>query len=166
VPKTAARTSFVSGRSAHDHTVDDAVEVLMRSARLFAAITAESTARAGDTVTPPQLRVLVLASTRGPLNNTAVAAALNVHLSNASRICDRLVQADLLNRRDSPTDRRHVELTLTPKGRRLVETVMRHRRTALTVILERMPSKSRAMLQAALNDFNHAADAHPDIGGG
>ena len=131
----------------------------MRSARAFAAITAESIARAGDVVTPPQLRVLVLASQHGPLNNTAVAADLNVHLSNASRICDRLVHAGLLNRRDSPTDRRNVELTLTDRGRQLVDAVLVHRRETLADILHRMPVKSRAELVSALTDFNAIAES-------
>ena len=153
----------VSNNSRRDDAgLEDTVAVLMRSARLFAALTAESVARAGDTVTPPQLRVLVLADLQGPLNNTAIAAALNVHLSNASRICDRLVQAGLLDRRDSPTDRRNVQLSLTSKGSRLVRQVMRHRQAALTDILERMPPASRADLRAALDDFNDIAEAHSD----
>jgi len=76
----------------------------------------------------PQLRVLVLASMQGALNLGAVAEALGVHASNATRTVDRLVVAGLLDRRDSPADRRQLELRLTSKGRDLVESVMSHRR--------------------------------------
>ena len=76
---------------------------------------------------PAAARVLVLASQPGRLNATGVAEALGVHLSSASRICDRLVQAGLLDRRDLPQDRRHVELTLTPAGERLLASVNDHR---------------------------------------
>jgi hypothetical protein len=41
-----------------------ALDSLMSAARIFAGITAESIAQTGDAVTLPQLRVLVLASTR------------------------------------------------------------------------------------------------------
>lgn len=66
-----------------------ALESLMNAARIFAATTAESVAQIGDTVTLPQLRILVLASTRPSVNNSDVAQALDVHLSSASRTCDR-----------------------------------------------------------------------------
>ncbi len=60
----------------------------------------------------PQLRVLVLTSMQGALNLGAVAEALGVHASNATRTGDRC----------------QVELSLTSKGRDLVESVMSHRR--------------------------------------
>jgi DNA-binding MarR family transcriptional regulator len=136
---------------------DREIAVLMQAAQVFAAVTAESVAQVGPSITPPQLRVLTLASTEGPLNNKAVASALNVHLSNASRISDRLVQAGLLDRRDSPADRRNVELTPTNEGLRLLAAVMRHRQAVLTDILQRMSPDSRRALVAALEDFNQAA---------
>lgn len=145
-------------------TVDrDTVEALMRGAREFAGITAASIAQAGDGVTLPQLRVLVLASSRPTLNATGVAEALNVHLSNASRICDRLVHAGLLDRRESGRDRRHVELSLTGEGERLVETVMDHRRQSITRVLQHMPEASQQQLAQALSAFMAAAEAGRDL---
>jgi DNA-binding MarR family transcriptional regulator len=69
------------------------MQTLMNAARIFAPITAESVAQVGEGVTLPQLGVLVLASQPGHLNASGVAETLDVHLSSASRICDRLVQA-------------------------------------------------------------------------
>jgi DNA-binding MarR family transcriptional regulator len=149
----------VSSGATHRRIDLESVELIMRSAQVFAALTAESIARVGDSVTPSQLRVLVLADTVGSLNNKGVAAALNVDVSNASRICDRLVQTGLLNRRDSPTDRRNVELSLTSRGRELVSAVMKHRQAALTDILQRMPARSRQALLSSLEDFNAAAQS-------
>lgn len=137
----------------------EAVEAVVRTARVFAAITAESIAQAGEGVTLPQLRVLVLASTSGVLSNAGVARALDVHISNASRICDRLVQAGLLDRRDSPADRRQVELTLTPAGSRLVEAVTDHRQMAFTRILVEMTPRERAALARSLGSFAGAGEA-------
>lgn len=138
------------------------METMLNAARIFTAITAESVAQVGEGVTVPQLRVLVLASQPGHLNATAVAAALDVHLSSASRICDRLVQAGLLDRRDLPEDRRHVELTLTPAGQRLLATVNDHRRTIFTRILRRMGAADRATLTQALSEFVAAADEYDE----
>lgn len=135
----------------------------MRAARNFAGVIAESLAQA-DEVTLPQLRVLVLASRQQgsrqrALSNTDVAAALQVHLSNATRICDRLVSAGLLHRQESRVDRRRVELTLTTRGDELVATVMDHRRTALILILQRVPPESRTALVSALDLSSDAAEA-------
>jgi DNA-binding MarR family transcriptional regulator len=52
-----------------------------------------------------------------------VAGALDVNPSNASRTCDRLMKAGLLDRRESPDDRRNVTLTLTEAGTWLVDKV-------------------------------------------
>jgi DNA-binding MarR family transcriptional regulator len=133
------------------------VETLLSASRVFGAITAESIAQVGEGVTLPQLRVLILASQPGHLNATGVAEALDVHLSSASRICDRLVQAGLLHRRDLPRDRRHVELTLTPDGERLLATLDDHRREVFGEILRRMDATERDALTQALSGFVAAA---------
>lgn len=130
----------------------------MRAARNFAGVIAQSVAQAEE-VTLPQLRVLVLAQRHHGLNNSAVAAALKVHLSNATRICDRLVHAGLLHRQESKADRRRVELTLTTAGSQLVETVMDHRRAALIQILEALPAETHPTLANALDLFSDAAEA-------
>jgi DNA-binding MarR family transcriptional regulator len=134
------------------------METMLTAARVFAAITAESIAQSGAGVTLPQLRVLVLASRPGPLNATGVAEALDVHLSTASRICDRLVQGGLLDRRDRPEDRRQVELTLTDDGRELLSKVTDHRRAVFGHILRRMDADGRTSLIHALTEFINAAE--------
>ena len=92
--------------------------------------------------------MLVLISSRGPLNLNAVAQAMGVHPSNATRACDGLVNAGLLDRRDSPSDRRNVSLDLTPAGRELVQTMVAHRRDAIAQVLQRMPETRRRALIA------------------
>jgi DNA-binding MarR family transcriptional regulator len=97
--------------------------------------------------------VLVMVDTRGPLNLAAVAAGLDVNPSNASRICDRLIRAGWLDRRESPTDRRNITLTLTAAGRRLVTKVVRHRRRAITRVLRDVAPKDRELLATAFDRF-------------
>jgi DNA-binding MarR family transcriptional regulator len=133
------------------------VETAVRAVRLFAGVTAESIAQLDDVVTLPQLRVLVLASSTPGLSNSAVAEELDVHLSNATRICDRLVQAGLISRREAPTDRRRVELRLTSAGEAVVETVIAHRRATVSRILRRMTSEEQQDLSAALERLLEAA---------
>jgi DNA-binding MarR family transcriptional regulator len=141
-----------------------ALESLMIAARIFAATTVESVAQIGDTVTLPQLRILVLASTRSSVNNSDVAQALDVHLSSASRTCDRLVRSGLLSRQALPSDRRRVELILTCKGQRLVAEVTARRRATFSRILTQMSADDQMALSQALDVFVNLADEQAERG--
>ncbi len=125
---------------------------------MLVGVTAQSLSAIEDVVTLPQLRVLVMISSRGPLNINAVAQALGVHPSNATRACDRLVTAGLLDRRDSPADRRNVSLDLTSAGRDLVASMVAHRRAVITEVLERLPPARRGDVEAVMRSFADAAD--------
>src|SRR3954463_5125473 len=91
------------------------------------ALIAESVGGLEPALTMPQWRVLVLAN-EGDCNVSAVAEDLRVHRSNATRMCDRLVAAGLLERRRAEYDRRHVLLVLTVGGKELFESAMEYRR--------------------------------------
>lgn len=136
---------------------DRQVDALMRAARVFTGISAQAMADADEVITMPQLRVLVLAATSGPLRSATVAASLCIHPSNASRVCERLVKAGLLDRRDSPADRRQVELTLTPAGSQIISSMFAHRRAAFNDILRQMPHSERDALTIGLESFADAA---------
>ncbi|PKW27775.1 MarR family winged helix-turn-helix transcriptional regulator [Phycicoccus duodecadis] len=130
----------------------------MRASRAFSAIIAASVAEAGDAVSPPQLRALVLIATWPEVNAVTIASALGLHPSSATRLCDRLVESGLVERAESPSDRRRVVLTLTDDGVALVGSVMGHRRAALVDILGRMSASDVEMLTAALTAFTDAAE--------
>ncbi len=135
----------------------DQVESVLRASRALVGITAASIAEVDDVVTVPHLRVMMMLATRGPLNLGGVAVGLGVAPSNASRICDRLLKLGIVDRRDDPSDRRQLELTLTADGSALIERVIRHRRTAIRRILRKLASTQRDQLAAALDDFATAA---------
>ncbi|WP_022909313.1 MULTISPECIES: MarR family winged helix-turn-helix transcriptional regulator [Aestuariimicrobium] len=135
------------------------VEAVMRAADVLLRVAARSVIEVEDRVTSPQLRVLVLIALHGPQNLGAVARELGVHASNATRTCDRLVAADLLSRRQEPTDRRYLKLDLTAQGRALVDSVLGHRRTAIADVIERIPSPEQESVARAMQVF-------ADAGGG
>ncbi len=138
-------------------TLSREVEAVMAAADTLMRVVARSVAEVEDIVNTPQLRVLVLIHTHGPQNLGGVAAELGVHASNATRICDRLVAADLLQRREDPADRRYIRLELTREGKELVDTVLQHRRQAIAEVISRMPAGRRPALAAALEAFAAAA---------
>src|SRR6478736_1899655 len=129
----------------------------MAASRVFMAVIAESMEDVESTVSPMQFRTLVIVGARGPLNVTSLADLLGVHVSNATRVCDRLVRGGLLARTQSDLDRRHLELTLTVGGQKLVKGVMDRRRAALTQILSKMSSTQRSRFTDALQAFGEAA---------
>jgi DNA-binding MarR family transcriptional regulator len=146
----------VNGRMAEQ------ADAVLRASRALVGIAATSLAAVEDVVTVPQWRVLVLLHTRGPMNLASVAAELDVNPSNASRTCDRLTKAGLLNRREAELDRRNVTLTLTVAGRRLVQKVTRQRRAAIEKILQKMAVADRDRLAAALATFAEVAGEAAD----
>lgn len=133
------------------------VKAVLAAADVLLRVVASSVAEVEDTVSSPQLRVLVRIHTRGPQNLGGVAAELGVHASNATRICDRLVAAGLIERREDPIDRRYVVLDLTKKGEELVNTVLEHRRQAIAEVIARMPPGRRPAMAVALEAFAAAA---------
>jgi DNA-binding MarR family transcriptional regulator len=133
------------------------VDAVMDAARLLVAVAAASVLEVEERASLPQLRVLTLMEARGSLTLGAVAAALGVHPSNATRMCDRLVAAGLVDRQDDPDDRRQLRLTLTADGAELVARVMSHRRAAVRRALTQMPPSERAELAASLGAFAEAA---------
>lgn len=132
------------------------VEAVIRASRALVGIAAASVAEVDDLVTMSQFRVLMMIATRGPMNLVTVAAGLGVSAPNASRICDRLLKAGMVDRRDDPKDRRHITLTLTADGRALTDRVRRHRRTAIRAVLRNMSPADRERLTAALDPFAEA----------
>ena len=136
---------------------NDQVDAVMRASRALVGITAASIAEVDDQVTVPQLRVMMMIATRGAMNLVAVAAGLEVSSPNASRICDRLLKAGMLDRTEDPRDRRHVTLTLTSDGEALIEQVVRHRRTAIRKILRTMSSRECEDVGTVMSAFADAA---------
>ncbi|MEO5609539.1 MAG: MarR family transcriptional regulator [Ornithinibacter sp.] len=135
---------------------DEQVLAVMVAAQALVGVAAQGVAEVEDRVTLPQLRVLMLVATRGGLNLGALADAMGVHPSNASRACDRLVDAGLLRRSESALDRRNLMLELTEDGHSLIDELIDHRRTAIAAILGRMPDARRRTLASALGSFARA----------
>ena len=137
--------------------VQDELDAVMLAVQALVAIAARSLSSVAERVTLPQLRVLVLLAGRGTLNLTALAEAMDVNPSSATRACDRLVAAGLVRRTESPTDRRQAVHELTGDGSRLVDTLMRSRRAAIAGVLERIPESRRRGMLLGLQAFGEAA---------
>jgi DNA-binding MarR family transcriptional regulator len=135
----------------------DLTEALLTASRALVAVAARSLAAVDSEVTLPQYRALVVLATRGPSRVGDLAESLGVHPSTATRLCDRLVDRKLVRRMTDRTNRRETDVSLSVKGRAIVDRVSTIRRDEISRIVERIPSESRRQAEAALLSFAIAA---------
>ncbi|MFG2576838.1 MarR family winged helix-turn-helix transcriptional regulator [Streptomyces sp. NPDC048481] len=82
-----------------------------------------------------QLKALRAVADAPGLNLTALAERLDIGMPTASRLCDRLEAAGLLERGTHPFSRREVQLRLTLTGRQVLSDVAGRRTQALAAVL-------------------------------
>ncbi len=137
--------------------LDASVESVLRASRALVGVAARSLTVLPDDLTLPQFRALVFIAQHDATSSGALADALGVHPSSITRLVDRLVAKRLVARQNSAFDRREIRLTLTARGRSVVERVTRARRRDLTSILKHLSPADRSELTHALNVFALAA---------
>jgi DNA-binding MarR family transcriptional regulator len=104
-----------------------------------------------------QLRALQVVERDEGLNLGALADAMGLLLSSASRLADRLIAAGMLDRTTSNIDRREVSLRLTVDGRALLSDLREDRRRRLDHVLAGMAPASRIALLRGLREFARVA---------
>ena len=152
-----------SSPAATAETVDELVSGLLTASRVLVGVSAASLAQVEDTVTLTQFRALVVLERQADINLNSLAEFLGVNPSTAMRMVDRLIAAGMVSRAENPSNRREVQLTLTPAGGEVVRTVTERRRDELARIVGKMPAARREDLVTALTDFADAA-GEPDAG--
>ncbi|MEU6687982.1 MarR family winged helix-turn-helix transcriptional regulator [Streptomyces sp. NPDC046832] len=138
--------------------ITDAVESLVA---LWSVAAQEASLR----LSPHQLRALRTVQAAPGLNLTALADGLDIGLPTASRLCDRLAAAGLLERAPHPVTRREVQLWLTTHGQHVLDDVAVRRAQALTAALAAMKPAERAALSRGLRGFLSARATLPPESG-
>jgi DNA-binding MarR family transcriptional regulator len=142
--------------------VDEATDAVMVASRALVGIAARSLAAVEPDITLHQYRALVLLGSRGDQNVGALAEALAIHPSTATRLCDRLLAKHLIERTTSKESRREVSLGLSSAGRALVRGVTTRRKRELQRIVARLEPAERRAVVAAFSAFADAAGEVPD----
>lgn len=138
------------------------VDAVVSLSRVFVAIAARSLADTADDVTLAQYRTLIVLASRGPQRLADLAENLSVTPATATRMCDRLVRKDLIRRAHDRGDRRSVRLTLSIKGRELVDAVSVRRRREIFGLLTSIPPAEQSAVVEALHVLIRAAGEVPD----
>lgn len=140
--------------------VEEVTDAVLMASRALVAIASRSLADAGA-VTVAQYRALVVLQSRGPQSAQQLATELGVAASTVTRMCDRLVAKELIER-GAAENRREVRLMVTAAGAEIVGSVSRRRRRELRKIVSVMPEPDRTALVRALESFNRATGEVPE----
>jgi DNA-binding MarR family transcriptional regulator len=114
--------------------------------------------RAATQLSISQLRALLTVEESPGINLRGLAGRLSMILSSASRLCDRLVAAGLLERVPGRLDRREIALHLTPTGEGLLADLRAERHRRLAEVLDGMSAAGRAALLRGLREFGVTSD--------
>jgi len=144
--------------------LDGATDQTLLATRVLVGVAARSLSAIDGDVTLPQYRALVLLASRGDQNAGALADALGIHASTATRLCDRLLAKGLIIRASTPENRREVTVALSPSGSALVRGVTDSRHREIREIVARLEPADRRTLIAAFEAFADAAGEIPDEG--
>jgi DNA-binding MarR family transcriptional regulator len=139
----------------HHASTDVAAEAAAVDSAAEALLSVWDAAREGaaDRVSGSQLRAMLVVEEFDGINLRGLAGSLGMILSSASRLCDRLVAAGMIERFPGRTDRREISLHLTKTGHRLLEELRAERRRRLGEVLGRMTPAARQALLRGLSDF-------------
>lgn len=132
-----------------------AVDVALGPVLALAAAAAVDTMQR---VSASQLQALLYLGRTGSTNLTGLADALDVRPSSATRLCERMMAADLIAKRTATEDRREVVITLTAVGREVVVRIEERRRAALAAALNGLQEREQRALLAGLTALGASID--------
>jgi DNA-binding MarR family transcriptional regulator len=101
-------------------------------------------------VTRPQWQVLSILNRNEGINQGGLADILEVEPITAGRMIDRLQDAELVERRADPEDRRAWRLYLTARGRELLNKLLPFSAQTVEIALDGIDEEDRALLKAML----------------
>ncbi|MEN6357451.1 MAG: MarR family transcriptional regulator [Armatimonadota bacterium] len=111
----------------------------------------------GEEITRSLMECLQYVFLHGASPIRKIAIGLEVSLSAASQLVDRLVKKGLVTRSEDVTDRRLTSIELTDAGRGVVEGMRQRKSKWFETVIESMPEKKRLALLEGLESFLKAS---------
>jgi MarR family transcriptional regulator for hemolysin len=122
----------------------DVIPMVMRSLR------AEFRSHRGNDVSIPQYRTLMFLRRSPGMSLAEVADHLGITPPSASKLVDGLVARGLIDRQESPADRRRIALALTTSGAELAEASFRATQAAYTARFSALPKDTLELIAQAM----------------
>jgi DNA-binding MarR family transcriptional regulator len=104
----------------------------------------------------PQFRALAFLDRHPGASLSAMAEHLGVTRATASAIAERLVQRNLVDRRERPEERRHIVLKLTQAGSEYLQQVRNTSRAEIAKMFASLSVKQRQRIVEGLSILSEA----------
>lgn len=104
----------------------------------------------------PQFRALAFLDRHPGASLSAMAEHLGVTRATASAIAERLVQRNLVDRRERPEERRHIVLKLTHAGSEYLQQVRNTSRAEIAKLFASLSAKQRQRIVEGLSMLSEA----------
>ncbi len=111
----------------------------------------------GGELTAAQLDALTFIHGHGGCSAKSLSEGLRISIPSATRLVDRLVRKNLVNRREGGEDRRLVDLSATREGEAFLVAVRAARVDRVWHALAKLPLEERVQLLSSLERFVLAA---------
>jgi len=118
------------------------------------------------TVSMSQMHVLWLLQHHGEMPMSRLAELLDVSLSNATGIIDRMAERGLVERVRVPDDRRVVRVRPAEEGLRAISVTESMKRDRMRAVIGRLPATERPIVAAALRSLRRALSAEVETAAG
>ena len=107
----------------------------------------------------PQMVTLDYVLRRARVNMKDIARHLGVQMSSATTLVDRLIRQKMLMRHRDEEDRRLVRVTITPKGRKVVEQILNQKRRSIRGVFSVLTDSERGhYLKILRKVYSHHLD--------
>jgi DNA-binding MarR family transcriptional regulator len=113
-------------------------------------------------LTMSQTKALYLVLAAGPLRMSEFAHRLGVTNSTATSLIDRLVDLQLIERHEDPSDRRQVVITTTTQAESIVERFRELNGRRMREMLARVDATDLSVIERALHILTDAIDRPAD----
>lgn len=158
-PERAASAPTSDDERAYEQRGDDVmVDTVLRCSRALVQLADASVRQVTEHITLAQYRTLVALAGRSRWRLGDLSSAMGVTPSTATRMCDRLVHKQLVSRERDDVDRREVVLTLTERGRGLVDAITDRSQMLVEDLLNAIPASDRADLARSLALLDQVVD--------
>lgn len=109
-------------------------------------------------LTIAQIKCLFVIDAIGSQKMSEIASKINITLSGATSLIDKLVKSELVKRDTDESDRRVVLIALTAKGKSVVDHHLQIRKDSFEKILNRIPKAKRHDLINAFSVIHTVLD--------
>ena len=148
-------------RSAQGFDLNEAPGHLLRRAQQY-AFDLYSQEVGGGELTPRQFAVLITVEQNEGLSQTELVRKTGIDRSTLADMISRLLKRNLLARQRTETDARANAVSITPEGRRALQSVLPNVAKAEERIMKTLPASMQSNFIKALHVISDAADAQEE----